>query len=182
MNFVNKQNVKLNRLHILILYFFIFAFIGWCMETLYAIYNLGFFVKRGFLYGPLCPIYGFGAVIMITFLGKYKRNSIKLFLYASILFSLFEYIAGFALDALFSARWWDYTDEFFNLNGRISIYYSFVWGIISLLFINFIYPFFKKHINVLITKIPYIYSTLIINILTLILIFDFSFSCVKYLT
>lgn len=57
METVSKKKVKLNRIQLLILYFFLFAFLGWVMETLYAIYNLGHFVKRGFLYGPICPIY-----------------------------------------------------------------------------------------------------------------------------
>ena len=67
-----KKKVKLNRFQILILYFLLFACIGWIMETLYAIYNLGHFVKRGFLYGPICPIYGYGALILIMFFYKYK--------------------------------------------------------------------------------------------------------------
>ena len=70
-----KSKPKLNRVQICILYFFLFAFIGWLMETLYAIYNLGHFTKRGFLYGPICPIYGYGALMLILFLGKYRKNN-----------------------------------------------------------------------------------------------------------
>ena len=58
-----KNQVRLSRVQTYILYFFIFAFMGWLMETIYAIFTLGYFVKRGFLYGPLCPIYGYGALI-----------------------------------------------------------------------------------------------------------------------
>ena len=82
--------------------------------------------------------------MLITFLTKYKDNSIKLFIYSAIVFSIFEYLVSFILDALFAAHWWDYTNDFFNLNGRISIFYSFAWGIIAILFINHIYPFLKK--------------------------------------
>ena len=110
-----KPKPKLNRIQICILYFFLFACIGWLMETLYAIYNLGHFTKRGFLYGPICPIYGYGALMLILFLGKYRKNNLKLFVYAAVLFSAFEYIVSYALDALFSMHWWDYTNEFFNI-------------------------------------------------------------------
>ena len=113
----------------LLLYFIMYAFLGWIMETGYAFYVHGYFVKRGFLFGPICPIYGFGAVILYCFFSKYKNNNIKLFFLSAIICSFFEYIAGFALEALFCERWWDYTGEFLNLNGRISIFYSFVWGV-----------------------------------------------------
>lgn len=87
METVSKKKVKLNRIQLLILYFFLFAFLGWVMETLYAIYNLGHFVKRGFLYGPICPIYGYGALMLIIFLINTK-NIILNFLYILQLFSL----------------------------------------------------------------------------------------------
>lgn len=177
-----KSKPKLNRVQICILYFFLFAFIGWLMETLYAIYNLGHFTKRGFLYGPICPIYGYGALMLILFLGKYRKNNLKLFVYAAVLFSAFEYIASYALDALFSMHWWDYTNEFFNLNGRISIFYSFAWGIIAILFLNHIYPFLKKKINLLLSKIPYRLQVSFIYLLFTIFIIDTIASCIRYLS
>ena len=113
-----KKHKKLSKIQYLVLYFCLYAFIGWLLETAYSFVVLGHFTKRGFLYGPLCPIYGWGAVILISFLGKYKKDSLKLFFYSAIIFSVFEYVAGFALDALFSERWWDYTNDFMNLNER----------------------------------------------------------------
>ena len=178
----SKKRVKLSRLQSLILYFFLFAFIGWLMETLYAIYNLGHFEKRGFLYGPICPIYGFGALMLILFLGKYRHKDLKLFIYAAVIFSVFEYLVSYCLDALFSMHWWDYTNEFFNLNGRISIFYSVAWGIIAILFINHIYPFLKRKVNLLLSKIPYKIQVTILRIFTIIFIVDTVASCVRYLT
>ena len=103
-----KQNTKkVTGFRYLLLYFLLYSFIGWLLETSYSFVVLGHFTKRGFLFGPLCPIYGWGAVILISILNKYKSNSLKLFFYSAIIFSVFEYIAGFALDALFAARWWD---------------------------------------------------------------------------
>ena len=167
METVSKKKVKLNRIQLLILYFFLFAFLGWVMETLYAIYNLGHFVKRGFLYGPICPIYGYGALM--------------LFIYSAVVFSAFEYFVSYILDAMFAMQWWDYTNEFFNLNGRISIFYSFAWGIIAILFINHVYPFFKKHVNIILSKIPYILQIILVYSFSVILVVDTIASCVRYL-
>lgn len=176
-----SKKVKLNRVQIFILYFFLFAFLGWLMETLYAIYNLGYFTKRGFLYGPICPIYGFGALMLITFLGKYRKNNLKLFVYAAILFSAFEYVVSYGLDALFSMHWWDYTNDFFNLNGRISIFYSFAWGMIAIIFINHVYPFFKKKVNLALSKIPYTIQLSFIYLLSSIWLVDTILSFIRYL-
>lgn len=177
-----KKKCKLNRIQIFILYFFLFAFLGWLMETLYAFYHLGHFIKRGFLYGPLCPIYGFGALMLITFLGKYRKNNLKLFFYAALLFSAFEYVVSYMLEALFCMHFWDYTNEFFNLNGRISIFYSFAWGIIAIVFINHVYPFFKKKINLILSKIPYGIQVTFVYLLCAIWFTDTIFSFVRYLS
>ena len=177
----HKKKNRLSRFQITIIYFCIYSFLGWLMETAYAYYVFGHFVKRGFLFGPLCPIYGFGAVILYSLLTKYKNNSLKLFIFSAIIFSIFEYMAGFMLDALFKARWWDYTGEFLNLNGRISLFFSFVWGICAILFINHIHPFIKKKINLILKDIPYLLQYILVNLIFFILIFDTLVSCLKYL-
>ncbi|MFR8104268.1 MAG: putative ABC transporter permease [Clostridia bacterium] len=172
----------LSYIQTLLLFFFLYAFIGWLLETAYAFYVYGHFVKRGFLLGPICPIYGCGAVIIIAFLSNYKGHSVKLFFTAAIVFSLFEYIAGFALDALFSARWWDYTSEFMNLNGRISIFFSFVWGIIAILFINHLQPFMNRILEKISNKIPYWIQTTFLQIFTLVLFLDIVCSGIIHLS
>lgn len=166
----------------LIIYFFAFSLVGWLLETAYCFSELGYFVKRGFLYGPICPIYGFGALILIIFLSKYKKQSLKLFIYATIICSGFEYLVGFALDALFSARWWDYSSEFLNLNGRISILFAFAWGIIAIIFVNHVYPFIEKHFNNLRKKFNYNILNIISFSCICIFIIDIIFSCIKYLS
>lgn len=175
-----KKKVRLNRKLLFILYFFVFAFLGWVLETLFSFYALGHFTNRGFLYGPICPIYGYGAIILILFLARYQKNSVKLFFYSAIIFSIFEYFVSFALEALFGIHWWDYTNEFMNLNGRISIFYAFAWGIIAILFINHIYPFMKRKINTLLSKIPYILQLLILCALIIAFIVDTVLSCIHY--
>jgi len=177
-----KNRKRLSRFYTLFMYFILFAFIGWVMETFYSLYELGHFTKRGFLYGPLCPIYGWGALILITYFTKYKGKSIKLFCYAAVIFSIFEYVVSYGMDALFAAKWWDYTNEFFNLNGRISIFYSFAWGIIAILFINHIYPFFKKKVNIILSKIPYRVHLYSLQFLAVIFVIDTFMSCLRYLS
>lgn len=178
----SKKRVKLSRSQTFALYFFLFAFIGWIMETLYAIFTLGHFVKRGFLYGPICPIYGYGALMLILFLGKYRHKDLKLFVYAAVIFSAFEYLVSYCLDALFAMHWWDYTDEFFNLNGRITLSFSIAWGIIAILFINHIYPSLKRKVNLLLSKIPYKVQVTILRVFYIIFIIDTTASCVRYLS
>jgi uncharacterized membrane protein len=163
-----------------LLYFFIYAILGWLLETAYAFTTLGHFVKRGFLYGPLCPIYGYGAVILISCLRRYKTKPLKMFVYSSIIFSVFEYLAGFALEALFSLRWWDYTYDFMNLNGRISIFFAFAWGIIALIFINFVHPFIEKKVKKISNKIPINLQNAILYIALIALFVDTALSCIKY--
>ena len=177
----NQSNKKLPRIYTYFLYFLIFAVVGWLLETCFSFYALGHFTKRGFLFGPLCPIYGFGALILIMFFSTYKKHNLKLFIYAALIFSVFEYVVSYIMDAMFSLKLWDYTSEFLNLNGRISIFYSFAWGIIAILFINFVYPFFKKNLNLLLSKIPSKLQVYTTYILLFILLTDTVLSSIKYL-
>ncbi len=112
----------------LAIYFFIYAFIGWIGEEIFCVVSTHEFVKRGFLFGPICPIYGYGALILILCLKDYKKKPVKLFSLAAIIFSLFEYITDFFLQALFATRWWDYTGFFLNINSRVTLSFSLVWG------------------------------------------------------
>ena len=178
-----KERVKkLPRIYTYFLYFLIFSVIGWLLETAFSYYALGYFTKRGFLYGPLCPIYGWGALILIMFFSKYKKkHNFKLFIYAAIVFSVFEYLVSFGMEAMFASKWWDYSREVLNLNGRISIFYSFAWGIIAILFINFIYPFFKKKLNIILAKVPNNLSIFTVYGLFGLFIVDTILSCIRYL-
>ena len=176
-----KTLKELDKFQKYILYFFIFSFFGWGMEKFYSYIVLGHFTQRGFLFGPICPIYGFGALILIVFLDKYKGKNLKLFFYAGIIFSFFEYLVSYFLDALFAMHWWDYTNDFMNLNGRISIFYSVAWGFIAIVFINYIYPLLKKKINIILSKTPYIVQKYLVIFLTLITAIDAIFSTINYL-
>lgn len=163
--------------------YFIFSFLGWIMETVFCYCVLGKFVERGFLYSPICPIYGTGALILTIYLdnSKSKDNYIKLFFMFTIIFSIFEYIVGFALDALFAERWWDYTDNKYNLNGRITLLNSFLWGVITIVFRKFIYPLIDNFKNKVLPKIPRLIQIITAIILCIGISVDFILSCIKYL-
>ena len=177
-DFFNRETKALNKYETYILYFFLFAFFGWLLETIYSIIVLGHFTKRGFLFGPICPIYGYGALILICFLGKYKKDGLKLFIYSAIIFSVFEYLASYILQVMFNSSWWDYTNDFFNLNGRIAIFYTFAWGFIAIIFIGHIYPYINKKINYIISKIPIKFTIGVLYFCIIFYIVDTAASCV----
>lgn len=99
--------------------FFVYAFLGWCTEVGYAALRTGRFVNRGFLNGPVCPIYGFGVIIVLWVLEPLAEHILLLFLGSVVLTSALEWVTGLVLEKLFHQRWWDYSDEPFNV-GAIS--------------------------------------------------------------
>ena len=120
--------------------FFIYAFLGWCTEVSYAATKTGRFVNRGFLNGPWCPIYGLGVVIVLAFLEPLKNNLLLLFLGSVVLTSALEWLTGFLLEKLFAQRWWDYSDEPFNLSGYICLRFSLAWGFACVFVVKLLHP------------------------------------------
>ena len=108
--------------------FFLYAFLGWCTEVSYAALRTGKFVNRGFLNGPVCPIYGCGVVVVLAGLEPLKGNFVLLFLGSVVLTSALEWATGFVLEKLFRQRWRDYSDKPFNLGGYICLEFSVMWG------------------------------------------------------
>lgn len=143
-------------------YFIIYSFLGWLMETIYMSLLNGHFTNRGFLFGPICPIYGYGITILILLASKYKDNIIKLFFSSFFVLSIFEYIVSFGLEALFKEHWWEYESYLLSLNGRICLVHSILWGILSIIFFKLIHPIVTKLINKLSNKIQYPIVTLLI--------------------
>ena len=120
--------------------FFIYAFLGWCTEVSYAALVTGRFVNRGFLNGPVCPIYGFGVVIVLACLAPLEGWLPALFLGSVVLTSALEWLTGFVLEKLFHQRWWDYSDEPFNLGGYICLRFSIAWGFACLFVVKLLHP------------------------------------------
>lgn len=120
--------------------FYIYSIIGWIAETTYVSFLKKKFIDRGFLIGPYCPIYGSGSLIIIIYLTQYKENPLTVFLMGMILCSILEYFTSYIMEKLFNARWWDYSNDKYNLNGRICLKNSSLFGLASIAVIYFIQP------------------------------------------
>ena len=117
-----------------LMYFFIYAFIGWVVEVSFHAVTVGKFINRGFLSGPYCPIYGFGAISVIYFLTDIaEKNKFVLFLGSIAIATAIEFVAGFLLEKIFHERWWDYSDRKLNVGGYICIEFSVIWGLFCFL-------------------------------------------------
>lgn len=124
-----------------ILLFFFYSAAGWCLESLYCSIGEKRFVNRGFLTGPLCPIYGTAALVLIILIyNPFRDNPLAVFVLGIILCDIVEYITSYLMEKLFSARWWDYTYEFMNIGGRICLKHTLYWGVISIIFVKTIHP------------------------------------------
>lgn len=120
--------------------FFTYAILGWCLEVAFHALVTGKFINRGFLNGPWCPVYGFGASAVLACLLPLRGSVPLLFLGSLLVTSALEWLTGFVLEQLFHQRWWDYSDEPFNLNGYICLRFSLAWGLACLLVVDFIHP------------------------------------------
>ena len=132
-------------------YFVLYSLIGWCLEVVYHAVSLGKVVNRGFLNGPVCPVYGFGMVGLLAVVntagaalapaGEDRAGSlIFLFLAGMCLATAVELLAGWGLDMIFHARWWDYSDEPFNFHGYICLKFSLLWGLGAVLVVRLVHP------------------------------------------
>lgn len=148
---MDKEKIKFE-FHRLFWYFLIFSIAGLIIETLYCYITTGVLESRkGLIWGPFCPVYGVGAVVLILLLEKYKNKNIcTLFIYGFIGGSIAEYLLSFGLEAIYGIRFWDYAYTSIHLNGRIGLQFSIYWGILSAILIKFVMPIMDKYID----KIP----------------------------
>ena len=158
----------------LLAYFIIYSFIGFVIETLFALFMYNVLESRqSFLYGPFCGIYGVGAVIMIMFLNKYfNKNNHILFLGGFIVGSVVEYLISLIGEMMLNVRWWDYSNRFLNINGRICLLYSIFWGLLAIYLMRVINPRVDKLINWLKTKININVAKTLTLITTILLFID----------
>ena len=122
----------------LLTYFIIYSFLGWVMESTFRSVLEKKIINTGFLIGPLCPIYGIGACIMFLFLDKFYDNVLILFLVSIVSLTLWEYIVGVLLEKVFNTKYWDYSNQKFNFQGRICLFNSLCWGVLGVIFIKYI--------------------------------------------
>ncbi len=143
-----------------ILFFFFYSIIGWISEVIYCYIKDKKFTNRGFLFGPVCPIYGTGAISMLLTLtwckdiwfGKFYAGPLMVLLIGVVVCDVVEYLTSYLMEKLFHARWWDYSKKKFNLHGRICLEHSTYWGIFSVLLIYLIHPLGAEKLALL---VPY---------------------------
>lgn len=152
----------------ILFYFIIYAFFGWCTEVAYAALCEGKFVNRGFLNGPVCPIYGFGVVAVITLMSPLANNLFILFAGSVILTSLMEYVTGFLLEKVFHEKWWDYSDIPFNIQGYICPKFSLLWGLACVFVVKLVHPTIVIGVKI----IPNLAKVIILSVVFTALIVD----------
>lgn len=151
-------------------YFIIYSIAGYIIETIFGLLTKGMLESRkGFLYGPFCPIYGVGAVIMILGLQCFKKNNYTLFWGGFLVGSIVEYIISYIGELVFKVNWWDYSNYFLNLNGRICFTFSLFWGLLALYLIRHFNPLIDKLIDKTKEKVPikYLKTLVVIGIIFL---------------
>lgn len=129
--------------------FLAYAFLGWCVEVTFEACLHGKFINRGFLNGPVCPIYGFGMLVVVLLLTPLRENLAALFFGSVLLTSALEFVTGLALEKLFHDKWWDYSREPFNLKGYICLRFSLLWGLACVFVMKLIHPLIMGAIHVI---------------------------------
>lgn len=165
-----------------LLTFFLYSFLGWAQETVQCSIKERRFVNRGFLNGPICPIYGCGALLILCFLLPIERRAASLWISVPLVFvcgafiaSALEYMTSWAMEKLFHSRWWDYSDKKWNVNGRICFWISVGWGLLSIVLVFGIQPLFESWLAAL-TRFQPLIPILLAWVLAGLMIVDIVFS------
>lgn len=149
------------------LIFILFSFIGWISEVIYVgVTSAHKFVNRGFLHGPLCPVYGFGGVVILMLPPSLYATWIPLFFASMILCTIVEYFVSWLMEKLFHTRWWDYSHYKIQLNGRICLLNSILFGFLGVVVIHFVYPLMIDLLNSLGQKVINFSGVIILVVLS----------------
>ncbi|MGB4588951.1 MAG: putative ABC transporter permease [Clostridiaceae bacterium] len=131
-----------------VFWFTLYSFMGWLMESTFASIKQRKYINRGFLKGYICPIYGFGALIIIqnsiVINSLFQNTTVRILvgLVSSILLvSILEYYTGTIFERIFHQKWWDYSTKKYNLKGYVCLQFSIVWGLLAFILINVVHPF-----------------------------------------
>lgn len=125
-------------------YFCFYSFAGWCCEVIFAAASKGKFVNRGFLNGPVVPIYGLGMVAVLAALKPFRENALLLYLGSAVICTLIELILGIISEKVTHHRLWDYSNMKFNLGGHICLLFSLIWGVGGMVAVDIIHPPVEK--------------------------------------
>ena len=147
------------------LLFMIYSVLGWILEVSCKLVEKKKFINRGFLIGPYCPIYGWGALMMTLLLKKYLNDIFTLFIMNILICSILEYFTSYLLEVIFKARWWDYSNKKFNINGRICLETMIPFGLFGLLVMYVINPIIFIILNMIPISIIYFISIVLFLLL-----------------
>lgn len=159
-------------MYTIILCFFIYSFLGWCCEVAFHTLTCGDFANRGFLYGPVCPIYGFGVIFVVLATKPFAKNVWLLFLVSIVFTSLLELVTGFVLDKIFHNKWWDYSNYPFNVGGYICPIFSLLWGLACVFVIRMVHPAVLFMLSVL----PRVLGIVFISVFSALFVADLTFT------
>ena len=160
--------MNLTEFYYFALSFFVYGFLGWCTEVAYAAVKQGKFVNRGFLNGPICPVYGIGVGVVVQFLTPFENNLVLLYISSTILVTVIEGITGFLLEKIFHNKWWDYSDQPLNIGGYVCVLFSLIWGVFCVLIVKVIHPLIYK----VLTMIPVVLGIVVMACLAVGLLAD----------
>lgn len=152
----------------IVIYFVLFAIAGYICEVIFAAIVLGKFVNRGFLNGPWCPIYGFGVVIVAICLKPLSKSLLVLFIGSVLLTSVLEYFTGYILEKVFDQKWWDYSDEKFNLGGYICLKFSLLWGVACTAVVKLVLP----AVDAVIRVVPHFVGLIVTGVIVAVMLID----------
>lgn len=152
-----------------LLYFILYSILGWICETVFCSVSQKQPVNRGFLKGPYCPIYGFGAMVILLVSRPVIQYPILVFLVSMLSATALEYLTSWILETVFQIRWWDYSDRRFNLNGRVSLKFSLLFGIMGWVTVCFLNPALAELLSV----IPAGHRRMLSNVLATVCFLDF---------
>lgn len=158
--------------------FIIYSFAGWVMESIFRSICEKKIINTGFLTGPFCPIYGIGALILTVFCKNFgQMNLMIVFILSVIVMSAWEYVVGIYLEKVFHTKYWDYSHNFMNYKGRLCLFNSLCWGVLGVIFYQFIYPMMSEVI-VFIMQYPHITNPVVLAVGVVVLA-DAITSCIK---
>ena len=154
-----------------IIMFFVVSFIGYVVEVLEGIVNRNDYVNRGFLIGPICPIYGIGSILLSLLLNK-QDNILILFVIGSLICTILEYFSSVLLEKIFKARWWDYSNHKYNIQGRVALQTMVLFGISSIILMKIINPVYFSIINLFSNKVKILLLTSLLTLMILDLLYS----------
>ncbi|MBC8544071.1 putative ABC transporter permease [Bianquea renquensis] len=152
--------------------FFLYSAIGWLVESIYVSVSKGHWVNRGFLNGPICPVYGTGAILIILLLTPLKEYPPLVFLTSLLVVSIVEYVTAWILETIFHAKWWDYSNKRFNIKGRVCLLNALEFGVLGLALMYGIHPCVTE----LLGRISVRWHWIILAVIVIAFVFDLVFS------